>query len=56
MEFMLNDLEFMIQFGSNELKRMVELLQRNNLVIQEKFCPEDSKFLEEIVEKIKAKK
>ena len=56
MEFMLNDLEFMIQFGSNELKSMVELLQMNNSVIQEKFCPEDAKYLEEIIEKIKAKK
>jgi hypothetical protein len=34
----------------------VELLEKNKLVIQQKFCPEDPKFIEEIIEKIKAKK
>jgi hypothetical protein len=36
-------------------EHIVELLEDNKLVIQEKFSLEDLKFIEEIIEKIKAK-
>jgi hypothetical protein len=44
----------MIQFDNSDLTYMGELLEKNRLMIQEKFWPEDSKFREEIIEKIKA--
>ena len=39
-----------------DFEEIVELLEKNKLVIQEKFSLEDLKFIEEIIKKIKASK
>ena len=46
----------MFEFIEWDLKEIVDLLEKNKLVMQKKFCPEDPKFIEEIIEKIKANK